>query len=118
MTLQIELFDWSTTNVRVNFHPFHIVPYEQWLAFVRPDALTFGNDNEWAFIDIKDVKQILEEGLDVYVGGTYSVELLKVNLEYTQNGKYLRKSLISPFLKDSTDSIWFKNSEFAYKEAR
>jgi hypothetical protein len=99
------------------------VPYEQWVAFVRPDALLFGDINEWVFspskneaelspVDDESLAEILLEGFDIWVGGTYSIELLKGNLEYTQNSKYLRRSLTSPFLKG--DSLFFRKDEFAY----
>ncbi|TNV83235.1 hypothetical protein FGO68_gene448 [Halteria grandinella] len=105
------MFDWSETTVRVNFQPVRFVPYEQWVAWVRPDSVLFGDQNQWAFMEKGDEdwaglipeKSSLLELFDIWTGGT-------------QNTKYLRKSLSQPFL--SQESLWFSKEEFAFDKNR
>jgi hypothetical protein len=80
LIFDVNLFEWQHTRVYLSLHPFDIVPYEQWLAFVRPDALIFGDYSQWAFTQDPDYLQLLREGFDVWMGGTYSVEFLKVSM--------------------------------------
>ena len=75
--IDLEILAFLRFRSRVNFLPLKFVPYEQWLAFVRPDTLILGRDGNQKFkpFDL-DYKSILEEGLDLWLGATYSIEAL------------------------------------------
>lgn len=60
----------------------------------------------------------MKEGFDIWAGATFSVELLKFNLEFTQNSKYVRKSLTEPFFGGSGESVFFTKDEVKYVDDR
>ena len=91
--------------------PFRIVPYEHWLAYVRPDNLLFGNKAEQVTLDL-DYSKLLEAGMDAWMGGTYSLELLKGNLEVTYNGLFGHHS----FLTKGFNSV--RNPDLYFDEER
>ena len=68
-----------TFEMMIKFTPFYIVPYKQWIGYTRPDSIWSGE---------------LTEGDDIWLGGTYTLELCKLSTEYTQWGASVRKSFV------------------------
>ncbi len=41
-----------------------------------------------------EISKLIEEGLDMWLGATYSLEAMKVGLEFSHNNIFMHKSLI------------------------
>jgi hypothetical protein len=91
----LEILSLYRIQVKVNMRPFYMVPIESWIAFVRPDTMIFGNENEQTldFTNI-DYLKLLEKGEDLWVGFTYTIELLKFTMDFSHNFAGTRKSIL------------------------
>ena len=113
-----------------NLQPLYIVPYEQWIAYVRPDNLLFGNkgENPLNISKISAYESLLTEGLDVWMGATYTLQLFRMSVDFTHNQVIGKKSILdnilmwpninlANILPQSTDFVFDTDREVHYEDA-
>ena len=115
--MELELLEKVRLSVTFNLRPLYFVPYEHWLAFVRPDNLLLGNKGEQITLDI-DYSELLRAGMDAWMGGTYSLEFLKGTIEVTYNLASGRKSLIPYILGGYREEDYLKDIELEFSDER
>lgn len=72
--VEIDILNFYKFAAQLNLNPFRLTPYEQWIAFVRPDALLLGYDGGNQYLDPNiNYPVLLEEAFDVWLGATYSI---------------------------------------------
>lgn len=114
----------------VNLQPLYLVPYEQWVAYVRPDNLIFGNkgENPLNITKISTYESLLTQGLDVWMGATYTLQLFRMSVDFTHNSVIGKKSILdtllmwpninwADFFMKSTDFVIDADREVHYEDA-
>ena len=102
-------------SYKFSFRPLYYVPVELWLAYVRPDALVFGDQGEQRYKLGTNYGALIEEVFDAWFGTTYTFELFKFNSEFTHDWSQAHVSLIDFYYQFPQKNFFATSKDYKFE---